>query len=231
MEKYIIIGLGVFGRALAENLIQKGTEVIAIDKNMELIEEVRDIVTFAVCMDSTDEKALDSLGLKNVNVGIVCIGEDFEANLLTSVLLKQKGVKKVISRASDPLHIKILKAVGIDQIITPGVEAAEKLAYSLIHKSLLDISYISETTAAAKISVPQEFTGKTLGKLNLRARFGINVVAIHRMVEIEGSNGEGFVKQEKVISNTPGAETVIGPHDILVVIGETKDLEKIMRSI
>jgi trk system potassium uptake protein TrkA len=229
MEKYIIIGLGVFGRALAENLIEKGAEVIVVDKNMELIEEIRDLVTYAVSFDSTDEKALDTLGLKDVSVGIVCIGEDFEANLLTSVLLKQKGVKKVISRASDPLHIKILKAVGIDQIITPGVEAAEKLAYGLIHKSLLDVSYISETTAAAKISVPPNFAGKTLGKLNLRARFSINVVAIHRIIDVETS--EGIVKQEKVISNIPGADTVLEPTDILVVIGETADLEKVIRSI
>jgi trk system potassium uptake protein len=229
MEKYIIIGLGVFGRSLAENLIEKGAEVIVVDKNMELIEEIRDLVTYAVSFDSTDEKALDTLGLKDVSVGIVCIGEDFEANLLTSVLLKQKGVKKVISRASDPLHIKIMKAVGIDQIVTPGVEAAEKLAYGLIHKSLLDVSYISETTAAAKISVPPNFAGKTLGKLNLRARFGINVVAIHRLIEVETS--DGVVKQEKVISNIPGADTVLEPTDILVVIGETADLEKVIRSI
>jgi trk system potassium uptake protein TrkA len=229
MEKYIIIGLGVFGHSLAENLIEKGAEVIVVDKDMELIEEIRDQVTYAVSFDSTDEKALDTLGLKDVSVGIVCIGEDFEANLLTSVLLKQKGVKKVISRASDPLHIKILKAVGIDQIVTPGVEAAEKLAYGLIHKSLLDVSYISETTAAAKIHVPPNFAGKTLGKLNLRARFGINVVAIHRLIEVETS--DGVIKQEKVISNIPGADTVLEPTDILVVIGETADLEKVIRSI
>lgn len=229
MDKFVIVGLGVFGRSLAENLIQKGTEVIAVDKNMELIEEVRDLVTYAVCMDSTDEKSLESLGLKDVDVGIVCIGEDFEANLLTSVLLKHNGVKKVISRASDPLHIKILKAVGIDQIVTPGVEAAEKLAYGLIHKSLLDISYISETTAAAKISIPPSFAGKTLGKLNLRARFGINVVAIHRMVEVQGK--EGSEKVEKVISNIPGADTVIESNDILVVIGETENLDKVMRTL
>ncbi|HON10946.1 MAG TPA: TrkA family potassium uptake protein [Chitinispirillaceae bacterium] len=229
MDKFVIIGLGVFGRSLAENLAQKGTEVIAVDRNMELVEEIRDLVTYSVCMDSTDDKALESLGLNDVDVGIVCIGENFEANLLTSVLLKHNGVKKVISRASDPLHIKILKAVGIDQIITPGVEAAEKLAYGLIHKSLLDISYISETTAAAKISVPASFAGKTLGKLNLRARFGINVVAIHRMVEVQGKNGVEQV--EKVISNIPGADTVIESNDILVVIGETENLDKVMRAL
>ena len=229
MDKYVIVGLGVFGHSLAENLIQKGTEVIVLDQDMELIEEVRDLVTYAVCMDSTDEKALDALGLKDVDVGIVCIGENFEANLMTSVLLKQKGVKKVISRASDPLHIKILKAVGIDQIVTPGVEAAEKLAYGLIHKSILDISYISETTAAAKICVPASFAGKTLGKLNLRARFGINVVAIHRMVETKSK--EGTVIQEKAISNIPGADTVIEANDILVVIGETQDLDRVMKSL
>lgn len=228
-DKFVIIGLGVFGNALAENLVQKGSEVIAVDKNMELVEEIRDLVTYAVCMDSTDDKALDSLGLKDVDVGIVGIGEDFEANLLTSVLLKQKGVKKVISRASEPLHIKILKAVGIDQIVTPGIEAAEKLAYNLVHKSLLDISYISETTAAAKISVPSSFAGKTLGKLNLRARFGVNVVAIHRMIEIDGKDGPELV--EKVISNIPGADTVIELNDILVVIGSEQDLDRVMKTL
>jgi trk system potassium uptake protein TrkA len=229
MDKFLIVGLGVFGRALAENLIKRGTEVIAVDKNMELIEELSDQVTYSVCLDSTDEKALDSLDLKDVDVAIVCIGENFEATLMTSVLLKQKGVKKVISRASEPLHIKILKAVGMDKIVTPGVEAAEKLSYSLIHKSLLDINYISETTAAVKINVPHGFVGKTLGKLNLRARFGVNVVAIHRMVEINGKNG--LERVEKVISNIPGADTVLQSDDILVVIGETENLDKVMSSI
>jgi trk system potassium uptake protein TrkA len=229
MDKFLIVGLGVFGRALAENLIKRGTEVIAVDKNMELIEELSDQVTYTVCLDSTDEKALDSLDLKDIDVAIVCIGEDFEATLMTSVLLKQKGVRKVISRASEPLHIKILKAVGMDQIVTPGVEAAEKLSYSLIHKSLLDINYISETTAAVKINVPQGFVGKTLGKLNLRARFGVNVVAIHRMVEVNGKNG--IEKVEKVMSNIPGADTVLQSDDILVVIGETGNLDKVMSSI
>jgi trk system potassium uptake protein TrkA len=229
MDKFLIVGLGVFGRALAENLVKKGVEVIAVDKNMEFIEEISDMVTYAVCLDSTDDKALDSIGLKDIDVAVVCIGEDFEATLMTSVLLKQKGVKRVISRASEPLHIKILKAVGMDQIVTPGVEAAEKLSYSLIHSSLLDINYISETTAAVKINVPRGLIGKTLGKLNLRARFGVNVVAIHRMVEIEGK--EGPERVEKVISNIPGAETVLESDDILVVIGETENLDKVMSSI
>lgn len=229
MDKFLIVGLGVFGRALAENLVEKGVEVIAVDKNMELVEEVSDMVTYAVCLDSTDDKALDSIGLKDLDVAIVCIGENFEATLMTSVLLKQKGVKRVISRASEPLHIKILKAVGMDQIVTPGVEAAEKLSYSLIHKSLLDINYISETTAAVKINVPAGLVGKTLGKLNLRARFGVNVVAIHRMVEIEGK--QGVERVEKVISNIPGADTVLASDDILVVIGETENLDKVMSSM
>lgn len=99
----------------------------------------------------------------------------------------------------------------------------------LFTKSLLDISYISETTAAAKISIPPSFAGKTLGKLNLRARFGINVVAIHRMVEVQGK--EGSEEVEKVISNIPGADTVIESNDILVVIGETENLDKVMRTL
>ena len=230
MEKYIIVGLGVFGRSLALKLIEKGVEVVAADSRMELVEEIQDKVTYAVCMDSTDEKAIKTLGLEDFDVGIVCIGEDFEANLLTAVLFKQNGVKKVIARATEgSIHAKILKAVGIDQVISPGVEAAEKLAYSLVYKSVMDIVYIGTNTAAARIGVPAAFVGKTIGKLNLRARYGVNVVAIARYMSV--AKKDGTVLQEEVVNNNPGADTLIEEKDILVVIGDTANLQKMIQTV
>ncbi len=223
MDKFIVFGLGNFGRNLAIGLAERGAEVVAVDSNMHLVENIQDRVTYAVRLDSTDKKALLDLGLDKFDVGIVCIGENFEANLLTAVLLKQNGVKKVISRASDRMQFQILEAVGIDQIISPEEEAAIKLAERLIYKSLLEITYIGEKIALAKINAPNEFHGKTIGQLQLRAKYGINVISIHR---IEKNSNNDI--QEKEIYNNPGASTVIHQDDILVVTGETKNLEKLI---
>jgi trk system potassium uptake protein TrkA len=218
MQKYIVIGLGVFGRAVARNLMSRHAEVVAVDSRMDIIEEFQDQVTYAVCMDATDQKALDQLGIRNFDAGIVAIGENFEANLLAAVLLKNAGVKEIISRASDPLHIKILEAVGISKIVNPGIDAADKLVYGLVHRDLLDIVHIDDRISVAKIRAPGQFIGQSIGQLSLRAKFGINCIAINRIEEEK--NGE-----EKTISGNPGADVVIGNGDILVVIGEPQNIE------
>ncbi|MBN2089113.1 TrkA family potassium uptake protein, partial [candidate division KSB1 bacterium] len=173
-------------------------------------------------LNSTDKKALNDIGLENFDVGIVCIGENFEANLLTAVLLKQFGVKKVIARASTETQFRILEAVGIDQIISPQEEAAIKLTDKLIYKSLLDVTYIGEKTALAKYYAPDSFDGKSIGELNMRARFGANIIAIHRME----TNSKGAMV-EKEITDNPGAKTIIHQNDVLVVIGSAENLERL----
>jgi trk system potassium uptake protein TrkA len=219
-NKFVVIGLGVFGYNLALKLMEKGAEVVAVDSKMDLVDEIQNEVTYAVCLDSTDEKALNSLGLKDFDAGIVCVGENFETALLTSVVLKNSGIKRVIARASNPIHIKILKAVGIDEVITPGLEAAVKLSFSLFHQKLLDIIHIDERTSVAKITAPTAFVGKTIGGLNLRARFGINVIAIDRMDDEDE-------KTEQTVQSNPCADTIISENDILVVIGSAESLEKL----
>jgi trk system potassium uptake protein TrkA len=218
MDKCIIVGLGFFGYNLALKLMEKGAEVVAVDSNMELVNEIQDKVTYAMCLDSTDEKALESLGLKEFDAGIVCIGEDFEANLLTAVLLKNGGVKKVIARASEPIHMKILKAVGIDEVISPGLEAAEKLAFNLLHRNLLDMIHIDDKNSVAKLTAPPAFVGKSIGTLNLRAKYGLNVIAINRLRD----TGDG---REETVQSNPGADTVIQAKDVLLVIGDPRSLE------
>jgi len=222
MDRYIVIGLGVFGRNLALKLIERGAEVVAVDSKMELIEQISDKVTYAACLDATDEKSLQGLNLGEFEAAAVCIGEDFEANLLTCVLLKQNGVPRVVTRASNPTHVKILKAVGIDQIITPEVEAAERLANSLIHARLLDLTVIGDTTAIAKVAAPPAFVGKTIESLKLRTKYGVNVIAIHKMTSKDGKD-----TREETKNANPSAETIIEASDILVVIGDSANLRKL----
>jgi trk system potassium uptake protein TrkA len=222
MQKFIIVGLGVFGRAVARNLMSRHAEVVAVDSKMDIIDEIQHEVTYAVCMDATDEKALEQLGIKDFDAGIVAIGENFEANLLTAVLLKNAGVKQIISRASNPLHIKILEAVGITKIVNPGIDAADKLVYGLVHRNLLDIVHIDDQISVAKIQAPGQFLGQSLGKLNLRAKYGVNCISINRVEETE--KGE-----EKTVTPNPGAEVVIEENDIMVVIGDPQSLENLTK--
>jgi trk system potassium uptake protein TrkA len=128
----------------------------------------------------------------------------------------------VISRASRPLHIKILKTIGIDEIVNPGIDAAEKLVYGLMHRNLLDLVHIDENTSVAKIQAPDEFVGKSIGQLNLRARYGVNVIAISTVRKTNGN-------QEETVRSNPGADVVIKRNDILVVIGHPDELEKLTK--
>ena len=234
MDKYIIIGLGAFGKNLALKLMENGAEVVAVDSNIEHVDEIQNDVTYAVCLDSTDEKAFNSLGLDSFDVGIVCIGNNFEAMLLTSVLLKNGGVKKVITRASDPIHIKILKAIGIDEIVTPEIEVSEKLAYRLLYRNIFDIIHIDEKMAVARIKAPEDFIGKSIGQLNLRAKFGINVIAIEKNINDEQPNKKGKDKNSKekeIINNSPGADTIIKKDSILLVSGDADNLNRLSKII
>jgi len=223
MEKIIIIGLGTFGKNLALKLMQFDVEVVAVDSKIELINEIQDEVTYAVCLDSSDEKALNTLGLDNFDVGVVCIGDNFEANLLASVLLKNGGVKKVITRANDPIRIKILKEVGIDEVITPELEVSDRLANRLVFKNLFDFVDITEKLSIAKIKAPKYFINKTIGEINLRAKYGINVITIEH---------DKRTKDSKIVrdidDDIPDAKTVIKKDDTLIIIGNIKNIRKIV---
>lgn len=220
--KYLVIGLGVFGRELAQSLIEKGAEVVAVDTRMEIVEEIQDQVTYAVKLNAVDERALSGIGVSEFDVGIVCIGENFEANLLAAVNLKKAGVKQVIARASNPTHQRILEAIGVDLVISPEVEAAERLSYRLMHKGLVDITFIGQGSVAAKIMTPRPFVGKSLAQLSLRRKYGINLIAIHSP---QSSPDEQL--QTMKINNSPEAETVLNEGDIMVFIGDNKALRKL----
>ncbi len=216
MRKFAIIGLGTFGESLAKSLTEKGAEVIAIDRNMDRVEAIQDYVSIAVQLDSTEEGALLAQGIDEVDVAVVCIGEDFKSNLLTSVLLKQIGVPQVISRSTGMLETKILKAVGIERVVDPEEEVGERLAYSLMHPALKDIFYLAGNISVAEFKAPRSFVGKTLQELSLRPKYGINLIVIRSQTE----------KGEQVVM--PNAETVIREGDHLMVVGSREAINKVV---
>lgn len=225
MRKFAILGLGTFGSSLAQALTEKGAEVIAVDRQMERVEQIQDYVAVAVKLDSTDENALKAQGILEVDVAIVCIGEDFESNLLTSVLLKQMGVPLVITRATKPIEEKILKAVGIDRVVLPEQESGERLAYSLMHPHFREIFFLGGQLSVIELKTPANFVGKTLEEIQLRRKYGLNLVTIQRTYLEKNKKGEEKTKIQTMI---PDAKTVIEKDDNLILVGNKADIDKFL---
>ncbi len=220
MASYAVIGLGRFGRMLAEKLAADGAEVIAVDLNPNLVDSIKDQVTVAVRMDSTDETALISQGIDKVDAVIVGIGEDFEANQLTVVLAKKIGIKKVITRARTPIQAKILNLIGADEVIMPEEETAQRLAQRLTRPNILAHLELAEGHSLVELQAPKRFHGESLGDINLRKKFGVTLVAIKKRISADNENG-----YEEKINDMPGADTVIQEGDILVLVGPDENID------
>jgi trk system potassium uptake protein TrkA len=200
---------------------------MAIDQNMEIIEEIKDKVTYAIRMDSTDERALKSSGIEKVDAAIVSIGTNFEDILLTSVLLLQMDVKKVIARAASKIQETILEKLGIHQVINPELEIAGRVATNLLHDELIDYINLGDDYNIIQIAAPPKLVGRSLQEIDLRIRFNLNLITIKRNYTItEESTGEKITKQR--IYGVPTASTVIEDGDILVVLGKVKDIKKLI---
>jgi trk system potassium uptake protein TrkA len=221
MQRFAIIGLGRFGSRLALNLAAAGQEVIAIDEDERLIEEMRDRVTLAVALDATDELALRLQGIDRVDAAIVGIGEDFEANCLATVTLKQIGVKKVISRAMTPISARILRGIGADDVVAPEDESADRWADKLVSPQFLSHYELDEGHAIVEVRTPSRWTGQTLAELNLRARYGLNVVAIKHADEA----AQGKEPRHRLQLPTP--DRPLRSEDIMIIMGKDEDLAKL----
>ncbi len=211
MQKFAVIGLGRFGMRLARLLADSGAQVIAIDRKRERIEAVRDRVDRAVVLDSTDEQSLKAQGIDKVDVAVVGIGTDFEANALTTVILKQQlGVPRVISRATTTVRGQILSRIGADDTVNPERESAERWSKHLLAPSIMEQIELAEGYSLVQIAAPSAFAGKTLKDLAISSKYQVNVIAIRRII-----HGQ----DDKVVISAPMADTIIEPEDILLVIG------------
>lgn len=222
--KYIIVGLGNFGASLAEKLTAQGNEVIGIDNRMHKVDLFKEKISHTICMDATDEFTVSGLPLKETDVVIIAIGEDQGANVMTTALFKNFQVKRLISRAIDPLHEKVLIALGVDEIVHPEEETAERWAKKLCLTNVVDSFELSDDYSIIEIEVPTKFVGKTIKEIELRSKY--NLLALTTIKKTEVKSVVGKTRNEDRVQGVASPNTVLGENDILVIYGANNDLRK-----
>ncbi len=214
MKRAVVIGLGIFGYHLARTLFENGFEVVAIDKNKDVIQKIRDYSTKAILTDGTDQEIWDDIGLQEDDIAIISFGEDLAAATLITLHLKQKKVKNIIVKAPNEDHKLILEKVGATDVIIPEMDIARKLAKSMISPNVMDYIPLSEDYMIFELAPPNSFLGKTLAELQLRNRFNIEVIAVRDVVADK-------------VNMVPHAGFVVKDGEVLVVIGKEKGISKI----
>jgi trk system potassium uptake protein TrkA len=214
VKRVVVIGLGIFGFHIAKELYENGIEVIAIDKSKEVIQKIKDFSSKAVVADAREKEVLESIGIQEDDIVIVSFGEDLSSSTLLTLHLKELNVKRIIVKAPNEDHKRILQKVGATEVIIPEREMAGKVARSLISPNVIDYIPVSEDYNISEIAPPASFIGKSIAELNLRNRYHIEVIAIRDVLSDR-------------ITLVPQASFVIKDSDILVVIGKEPDIKKI----
>ncbi|MFH0828533.1 MAG: TrkA family potassium uptake protein [Candidatus Omnitrophota bacterium] len=224
MRQVAVIGLGKFGSTVAKELTERGAHVIAVDENKERVENIKELVTYAVVVNSTDENALRASGIQNVDIAVVCVGEDVEANLLTTLLLKKMGIKKIWARAISPLQQEILKIMEVDYIINLEEEMGISVANSLISRSLSKCIPVSPGCSIAEVTIPKSLQGKSIREMKLRESFKLNIVAVKKKKPQINNLGERIF--EDYLEHVLAPDSPLKETDILLVIGSDADIER-----
>ncbi|AZK46213.1 potassium channel family protein [Paenibacillus lentus] len=211
-KQYAVIGMGRFGLSVASALSGMGFDVLAIDSNEQRTQEVSNIVTHAVSADSTDEEALRALGIRNFDVVVVAIGENIQASILTTLIIKDLGGPLIIVKAQNELHGKVLNKIGADKVIYPERDMGLRVAHHLTSPNILDYIELSDEYSIVDLQITKAMVGKNLKELDIRAKFGCNVMAI---------------KTGAKMNISPAAHDRLAEGDILVIVGEKNDLTKL----
>lgn len=222
MKQFAVVGLGRFGSTVARVLVEKGAEVIGVDRNKKRVENIKNDITSAVQIDTMDEESLRECGLEKVDAAIVCMGLDVEESILATAILKKIGIEKVIARASTDLHADILKMVGAAEVVFPERDTGEKVAVKLVSPGLEEMVELGEELSLAEIEVKEgALAGKSLKNLGLFAKYKIHPIIIKKKALHEKA---GKVVEEE-IREVPDPEYALSAGDTLLVLGETKDVE------
>lgn len=219
-----VIGLGRFGYNVAETLVKKGCEVLAIDRDPAKIESVSDFVTYAVECDATDEKALKAVSAQNVDAAVVSIGENIEASILIVMALKELGVRQITAKAVTPIHGKVLTNLGVSRVIYPERDAAVRLAHSLITPSVIEYLELMPGYSMAEFPVPHKLAGKSLLGSKFRTNYGVSVIGIRKRVT---RFVKGETQVDEILNINPSADDILQDSDILVLIGKEEDLDRL----
>ena len=212
-KQFAVIGMGRFGRATAKSLAALGHEVLAVDRSEERINDIAPHVTHALILDVTDETAMGELGLSNFDTVVVAIGNALQASIMAVVLAKENGAKHVVAKALDDMHAKVLQKVGADQIIMPERDMGARLAQRLVSKNIVDFIELSDDYGFTEMLLPAKWVGKNLRQLDLRAKYGANVVAVC------GKGGK--------MNISPAADAPLSEGDRLIIIAPNGVMEKI----
>jgi trk system potassium uptake protein TrkA len=225
--KYIIVGLGNFGASLAQKLTAQGNEVIGIDNRMEKVDQYKEQISHTICMDATDEFTVSGLPLAETDIIIIAIGENQGANIMTTALFKNLKVKRLISRAINPLHEKVLEAIGVDEIVHPEEETAERWAKKLCLNNVVDSFELNDHFSIVEANVPKAYVGKTVREIGLRKRFNILVLTIMKKEEVKSLLGKS--RTELNIQGIATPDQQMEESDILVLFGSNKDLQQFLK--
>jgi len=211
-KQYIVVGLGRFGRAIAETLCQDGAEVLGVDCNMDMVERMRDELTQTIQMDAMDRDALETLGVQDFDIIFVTMGSDIRASGTIVLLLKELGARRIIAKAHDEFHGRMLEKLGADQVLFPERDMGRRVAHSLISGNVIEFMELSTQYSMAEIRPKPEWIGRTLKELAMRSRMDINVVAIR--------NGDA-------VNAMPQPETRINEGDVMLVVISENALKKL----
>ncbi|MDP8233506.1 MAG: TrkA family potassium uptake protein [Candidatus Saelkia tenebricola] len=215
MRQYAVIGLGKFGQSVAFTLAENEEQVIGIDSAEEVIKDLADKLTNVVQADARNEKTLKTLGITDVDAAIVSVGGDFEASVLITLALKGLGVKEIVVKANSESQVQVLEKIGATRVIQPERDIGVRLAKSLVSPRIIDHIELSSDYSLLEMAPPKDFIGKSLKALDVRAQYGINVIAVKH------EHGE--------IDIAPAAGHVIKEGDLLIVIGKNKDIDKVKK--
>lgn len=211
MKQFIIIGIGKFGESIATNLYKMGHDVLAVDIDEERVQHIANKVTHAVQADATEEGTLEALGVKHFDGAVVTIGESVQASILITLLCKELGIRHVLAKAQNELHAKVLYKIGADRVVFPERDMGLRVAHSLVSTSFLDYIELTPDYSIVELKAAKDWQGKSLKDLNIRAKYGINIMAI---------------KQDDKVIVSPAADDTIQRDDVLVVIGKARDINR-----
>ncbi|WP_064092387.1 potassium channel family protein [Rossellomorea aquimaris] len=215
-KEFVVIGLGRFGGSIVRSLSEQGMEVMAIDQDEDKVNEFSSIASHAVVADSTDESVLKSLGIRNFDHVIVAIGDDIQSSILTTLMLKEIGAKNITVKAQNDYHEKVLRKIGANQVVHPERDMGRRIAHNIVSNNVLDYLELSDEHSIVEIVANDHLSGNTLIQLDIRAQYGINIVAI---------------KRDRDIIVSPQADEQIREGDVLIVIGADSDISRFEKKV
>lgn len=226
--KYIVVGLGNFGASLSEKLTAQGHEVIGIDSRMEKVDFHKERISHTICMDATDEFAVSSLPIKDTDIIIISIGENEGANIMATAMFKNMKAPQLFSRAINALHEKVLEAIGIDGIVHPEEESAERWAKKLSLRNVVDSFELSDEYSIIEAEVPDDYVGRKIKDIGFREDF--NLLVLTTIKRVDEKSAIGNVRSKNVVQGVASADLELNEEDILVLYGANRDLRRFLKA-